>query len=148
MRYVLLKTLARSVGDNVSIRDSVHLHNIGSLGLGTNVSIHPMCYIDATGGISIGDNVSIAHGTTIMSSSHLFDALDTPINDQGVNLAETVIESDCWIGAQSVIVAGVRVGHGSVVGANSVVTRDVPAWSVVAGSPARVIKYRTGRPLA
>ncbi|WP_164860562.1 acyltransferase [Rhodococcus sp. X156] len=108
------------------------------------MSIHPLCYIDAAGGISLGDNISVAHGTTVMSTSHVFDELNTPINDQGVSTASTYIGDDCWIGAQCVIVAGVKIGPGSVVGANSVVTRDVPSGSVVAGSPASIVRKRGG----
>jgi acetyltransferase-like isoleucine patch superfamily enzyme len=57
---------------------------------------------------------------------------------------EVVIEDDCWIAANAVILAGVRIGKGAVVAAGSVVNEDVPAYAVVAGVPARVIKSRLG----
>ena len=101
-----------------------------------------MCYIDATGGISIGDDVSIAHAVTIMSTNHRFDDPDENIRDQGVVAAPTRIENDVWIGAGARIMAGVTIGSGSVVAAGAIVTKDVPARSVVAGVPARVIGVR------
>ena len=68
IRYVLLKTIAKSCGDNVSIHPNVYILNTHNLSVGNNVSIHPMCYIDAAGGVEIGNDVSIAHGVTVMSS--------------------------------------------------------------------------------
>lgn len=142
LRYCLLRRVGVSVGQNVSVREDVYLLRPTGLQLGNNVSIHPLCYLDATGGILIGDDVSIAHAVTIMSTSHTFRSLNEPIKDQPAMSAPTTIERDCWVGAQSIILAGVRVGAGSVVAANSVVTRDVPPRSVVAGSPAKVVKSR------
>jgi acetyltransferase-like isoleucine patch superfamily enzyme len=101
-----------------------------------------MCYVDATGGITIGNDVSIAHGVTIMSTTHTHGRDDLPIKYQPVELKETVIGDNCWIGAQSVILAGVTIGDGCVVAANSVVNRDVPPGSIVAGSPGKVVKKR------
>ena len=84
VRYALLKTIAKSVGDNVSVHEDVYIRNPQGLSIGDNVSIHPMCYIEALGGLFIGNDVSIAHGTTIMTTDHNFKALDVPIKDQGV----------------------------------------------------------------
>ncbi|MGN7225875.1 DapH/DapD/GlmU-related protein [Dietzia maris] len=77
-----------------------------------------------------------------MSSTHNFEGVSEPIADQGIKLRPTVICNNVWIGAQSVIVAGVKIGSGSVIAANAVVTRDVDPYMVVAGSPARVIRRR------
>lgn len=142
IRYVLLNSIGTAMLPNVSVREDVYLFSPERLQVGENVSIHPMCYIDAAGGIKIGNDVSIAHGTTIMSSSHTFKRNDLPIKDQQMTLSKTVIEDNCWIGAQVVLLAGVHVGEGSVVAANSVVNRSVPAGSVVAGSPAKIIDSR------
>jgi len=128
--------------NNVSILDGVYLLHTDRLRIGRNVSIHPMCYIDAWAGITIGDDVSIAHGVTIMSTNHRFGRLDLPIKEQGVDGAPVEIGDNCWIGAQAVILAGVRIGTGSVVAANAVVNKDVPEGAVVAGSPARIIRRR------
>jgi acetyltransferase-like isoleucine patch superfamily enzyme len=64
------------------------------------------------------------------------------IRDQGVEKKEVIIEDDCWIAANSILLAGVTIGKGSVVAAGSVVTENVPPYSVVAGVPAKWIKSR------
>ncbi|WP_276538599.1 acyltransferase [Dehalobacterium formicoaceticum] len=142
IRYVLLKTLAKRCGDNVAIYQNTYLLAPRGLVVGNNVSIHPMCYIDATGGIDIGNDVSIAHGTTILSSTHLFDSIEIPIKDQPVDLLSTVIENNVWVGAKATILAGIKIGTGSIVAAGAVVTKDVPAKAVVGGIPAKIIKER------
>lgn len=141
-RYALLSSMGVAPKPNVSVLDGVYLLHVEGLRFGRNVSVHPMCYIDAWAGIVIGDDVSIAHAVTIMSTNHRFDRFDLPIKEQGVTAGPVEIGNDCWIGAQAVILAGVRIGPGSIVAANSVVTKDVPERTVVAGSPASVIRTR------
>ena len=141
-RYVLIKTLAKSVGDNVAIFPGCYFEHIEGLSIGNNVSIHQMCYIDSEGGIDIGDDVSIAHRTSILSSNHGYKDKNTPIKYQQMELAKTSIENNCWIGCGVVILAGVVIGSGCVVGANSTVTKSLPSKVVAYGSPAKVIKER------
>ena len=92
------------------------------------------------GGIVIGDDVSIAHGSTILSTTHTFDRNDIPIKYQEIKNKKTVIENNVWIGCGVTIVAGCHIGSNAVIGANSVVLLDTPESSVIAGSPAKVIK--------
>jgi acetyltransferase-like isoleucine patch superfamily enzyme len=92
----------------------------------------------------IGDRVSIAPRVTLVSSSH-------PNRSRIRGFAPTgrgpvVIESDAWIGAGAVVLPGVRIGRGAVVGANAVVTTDVPPLNVVAGQPAKTIQVLTPPP--
>lgn len=141
-RYVLIKTLAKSVGDNVAIFPGCYFEHVEKLSIGDNVSIHQMCYIDSEGEIEIGDNVSIAHRSSILSSNHGFKDKKIPIKYQKMNLAKTIIEENCWIGCGTVILAGVTIGSGCVVGANSTVTKSLPSEIVAVGSPARAIKNR------
>lgn len=141
-RYALLKTLCKSCGDNVSIAEGAYILNPRELSIGNNVSIHPMCYIEAKGGVSIGNDVSIAHGVTLMSATHQYTDKDVPIRDQEVDLKPIMIESNVWIGAKATILCGLTIGEGSIVGANSVVTKNVERNTIVAGAPARVIKTR------
>ncbi len=142
IRYALVKTLAKSCGDNVSIHPDVYLFSVAQLTLGNNVSIHPMCYIDAAGEICIGNDVSIAHATTVLSTTHTFGDPDVPIKDQPIEKHKTVIEDNVWIGAKATVLCGNTVHSGAVVAAGAVVTRDVPANSIVGGVPAKVIKER------
>jgi acetyltransferase-like isoleucine patch superfamily enzyme len=74
----------------------------------------------------------------------VFDNPDILIRDQGVAYQTVIIEDDCWIAANSIILAGVTIGKGSVVAAGSVVTENVAPYSVVAGVPAKFIKSRKG----
>ena len=141
-RYALLKSICKSCGDNVLISEGVYIFSPENLSVGNNVSIHPMCYIDATGGICIGNDVSIAHGTTIMSTSHKYDDVTIPIKDQGCDVGCVHIEDNVWIGAKATILMGRKLKEGCIVGANAVVTKDVENDCIVAGVPAKVVKKR------
>jgi acetyltransferase-like isoleucine patch superfamily enzyme len=76
------------------------------------------------------------------AENHRYEDTDVPIRLQGETRRGIVVEDDCWLGAGAIVLDGVRIGRGAVVAAGSIVTRDVPAYTVVAGSPARVIKHR------
>ncbi len=141
-RYVLVKTLAKSVGDNVAVFSNVYLKNTQNLTIGNNVSIHPMCYIEALGGIQIGNDVSIAEGTSIFSVNHRFDELEVPIKDQGVIELPIVIEDNVWIGSKATILGGVTIAEGTIVAAGAVVTKSTLPYTTVGGVPAKIIKYR------
>lgn len=146
MRYILLKSLARECGDNVAVYQGAYLFNVSNISFGNNVSIHPMCYLDGGGGsasIVIGNNVSLAHGVTVMATTHTYESNDVPIKYQEVVEKNTVIGDNVWIGAKATVVAGVTVAEGCVIGANSVVTKTTVKNGVYAGAPARLIKLRT-----
>ena len=142
LRYMLLRSLAKKVGDNVSIHPDVYLLHPEGLELGNNVSIHPFCYIEASGGVQIGSDVSIAHGVTLMSETHVFDRKEVAIKDQGLQAKEVCIENNVWIGAKATILGGNKVSTGAIVAASAVVTKPVPPYAIVAGVPAKVIKLR------
>jgi acetyltransferase-like isoleucine patch superfamily enzyme len=135
-----------SIGKYAIIRPSnMYGGPIGEgLVMGNNSNIGPYNYIGCSGKITIGDNVMLAPRVSIYAENHVFDNPNITIKAQGVYKKEVVIEDDCWIAANAVILAGVTIGKGSVVAAGSVVNEDVPAFSVVAGVPARVIKSRLG----
>ncbi|WP_223280427.1 acyltransferase [Virgibacillus halodenitrificans] len=142
IRYILLKTIAEKCGDNVSVHPQVYLFNPQGLSIGNNVSIHPMSYIDAAGKIKIGNDVSIAHGVTIMSSTHRYENRDVAIKDQSIDLLNTEIKDNVWVGAKVTLVAGVEVGSGSVLAAGAVVTKNISDNTIVGGVPAVKIKKR------
>jgi acetyltransferase-like isoleucine patch superfamily enzyme len=72
--------------------------------------------------------------------NHNYSDITRRIDEQSVSTSEIHIESDVWIGSNSIVVAGVRIGTHSVVAGGSVVTKDVPPYSVVAGNPAKILK--------
>jgi acetyltransferase-like isoleucine patch superfamily enzyme len=141
-RIKLYTPILGAVGTECIIKEAVTIIDPSGLRMGDRVSINAHCFINAKGGVTIGDHVRIAHGTTIMSENHNFSDRDTPIHQQGTTAGPVVIGEDVWIGSRSVILPGVTVGKGSVIGAGSVVTKDVEPFSVMAGNPARMIKER------
>lgn len=99
------------------------------------------CYLD----VDIGDDCILADRVYVGDFDHRFADPSVPIRKQGIATAPVRIEDDCWIGEKASIMRGVTVGRGSVIGANSVVPRDVAPYSVAAGNPARVIRPRGAR---
>ena len=92
------------------------------------------------GPVNIGHHVNLAQGITVTALNHNFEDSEKRIDEQGVSTTPVVIEDDVWIGANAVILPGVRVGTHSVVAAGAVVTKEVPPHSIVAGIPAKIIK--------
>jgi acetyltransferase-like isoleucine patch superfamily enzyme len=133
-----------TIGKHAIIRPS----NIygGAIGAGLKVGDHsnigPFAYIGCSGFISIGNNVMISPRVSIYAENHVFEDANIPMKEQGVTQAPVIIEDDCWIASNSIILAGVTIGKGSVIAAGSVVTKDIPPYSVAAGVPAKVIKQR------
>jgi len=133
-----------TIGKYAIIRPSnIYGGPIGAgLTMGDNSNIGPYNYIGCSGKITIGNNVMLAPRVSIYAENHVFDHPDALIRDQGVEKKEVIIEDDCWIAANSILLAGVTIGKGSVVAAGSVVTENVPPYSVVGGVPAKLIKSR------
>ena len=137
------------LGDNVTIGRHAIIQCTGviaRLGLGVrigaNSAVGAQSFLGGQGGIEIGANVIMGPGVRIFSENHRFDDPTLPIRLQGETRQGVVIEDDCWVGAGATIVDGVRIGTGSVVAAGAVVTRSVPARSVVGGVPAKAIGAR------
>lgn len=132
------------LGDYSTIEDFATVNNgMGPVIIGAHVRVGIGNVL--IGPVSIGNHVIIAQNVVMSGLNHGYDDPDTPIALQPCTVAEINIGDDCWIGANSVITAGVQVGRHSVVAGGSVVTRDVPPYSIVAGNPAKVIKqYNPG----
>jgi acetyltransferase-like isoleucine patch superfamily enzyme len=94
--------------------------------------------------VRIGDRVYTSPFTQIIAVNHVFDDPARPFVEQGITAEGIVIEDDVWLGAGAIITDGVRVGKGAVVAAGAVVTKDVPAHTVVGGVPAKPIKTIDG----
>lgn len=106
--------------------------------LGKNFTLHNRDVI-IRGYLMMGEDVMFLGG------GHRFDRLDIPMGKQdSKERTPLLIDEDVWIGARSVILPGCkRIGHGSIIGAGSVVTKDVPDYAIVGGNPAKVLRYRT-----
>jgi acetyltransferase-like isoleucine patch superfamily enzyme len=97
--------------------------------------------------VEIGDHCMFANGCFISDGAHRFDDPEKPVPWQGFTTkGPTRVEDNVWCGANVVITSGVTVGRRSVIGANSVVTQDVPPFSIAAGAPAKVIRQLDGAP--
>lgn len=104
--------------------------------LGKRVFINSGCRFQDQGGVTIGDDCLIGHNTVLATLNHDLD----PARRADMHPAPIVIERNVWIGANVTILPGVTIGEDAVVAAASVVTKDVPARTVVVGSPARVVR--------
>jgi acetyltransferase-like isoleucine patch superfamily enzyme len=108
--------------------------------VGRGTFIGESVVIRGQGGVTIGDAVLLAPMAKILAVNHNCADVTRPVMDQGISARGIVIEDGAWIGAGAAVLDGVRIGRGAVVGANAVVTRDVPPHAVAVGVPARVIR--------
>lgn len=110
-----------------------------TIGDGTSISGH--CVLSAAQSVRLGRDVLIARGVYVSDHSHAFAAPGRPVLAQGLTgIAPVVIEDGAWLAENVVVCPGVTIGRGAVVGANSVVTSDVPAGAVAVGAPARIVR--------
>jgi acetyltransferase-like isoleucine patch superfamily enzyme len=130
------------LGDRVTLRRGVVLAGNGTLTIGSHTTINDGCQISAFDAVHIGANVMFAPRVCVLDIDHRFDSRDQPLRQQGYRTAPVFIGDDVWLGANAVVLRGVRIGRGAIVGANSVVTRDVPDYAIVGGVPARVLRMR------
>lgn len=105
--------------------------------VGKNVFINACCKFQDQGGIEIGDNVLIGHSVILATLNHDFE----PANRFSMYAKKIKIGNNVWIGSGSIILPDVTINDGAIIGAGSVITRDVPKNAIVAGNPAKVIKY-------
>ena len=163
MRRVCVRALARSCGHGLRIGPNVGLRHPetfeigdgvfigeqtiiqgrfdGRCVIGDKVWIGPQSFLDARD-LVIGDQVGWAPGAKVLGSAHTGLPLDLPIIATDLRIAAVHVEAEADIGVNAVLLPGVTIGRGAMVGAGAVVTRDVPAYSKVAGVPARVIGHR------
>ncbi len=125
------------IGDGTKIR----CHE-GAVEIGAKTVMGQECTISAYRRIRIGEQCVIADRAMFIDFDHGVVDVERPIRKQGIYMRETVVGSNVWIGYGACILRGVRVGDNSIIGTNSVVTRDVPANAVVGGVPAKVIRMR------
>jgi len=114
-----------------------------ALRIGDGTSIAGHCVLSAVREVTVGARVLIARGVYVADHSHAFSSFDVAIRDQGIDrIAAVDIGDGAWLAENVVVLPGVRIGRGAVVGANSVVTQDVPPGAVAAGAPARIVRRR------
>lgn len=149
---VLLDGLSKdglSIGNNVKIGSYTVISCSGSLKqlgkgfkIGENSGIGDFSFFGAAGGIEIGNNVIMGQNVRFHSENHNFSRIDIPIREQGVTNKGINIGDDCWIGSGVVFLDGVQVGSGCVIGANTLVNKSIPPYSVAVGNPMKIVKNR------
>ena len=146
VRMYILLPLFKSYGSNVRF-DPDGQYTFGTISLGSDVSLGlGALLMAAKSHIRIGSKVMFGPSVTIVAGNHNTDVVGKAMFDVAEKRKwddrDVIIEDDVWVGSHAIILNGVTVGRGAIVAAGAVVTRDVPPYSVVAGSPARVIKFR------
>lgn len=141
VRYGVFKLFLGRMGKDVLIDYKVYIRYFKNVQIGNHVRINRGCEFYTSHGLGkkivIGDHVTISPNVKFYSAAQDYKQLGMP------DIADNIILEDyCWVCADSLILPGVTIGTGSVIGAGSVVTRDIPAWSVAVGNPAKVIKKR------
>jgi len=137
-----LRIQGASVGKGITFYPGIRISPSRNISLGNNVDLAWGVLITTGGGVTIGDRTLVGYGTKILSANHVIPKSPQKIYEAGHVYKKIEIHNDVWIGANCVILAGVSIGEGAVVAAGSVVTKDVPAFSMVGGVPAKVIKMR------
>lgn len=128
-----------ALGKKAVIEDFCCINNmVGDIHIGENA--HLGLSNTLIGPVSIGNNTILAQHIVLSGLNHGYSDPDIPIKDQKETTAPIVVEEDCWIGANSVVVAGVTIGKHSIVAGGSVVTKDVPPYTIVGGNPAKILK--------
>jgi len=138
---------------SVVLKKRVHLYRgtiieVGGGGgvvIGEYTQIQPGCNLNGyVGAIRIGRKVMVSAGCAFTPYQHELDDLSRPMSDQALtSKGDIVIEDDVWLGMGVKVMDGVHIGRGAVIGANAVVTKDIPPYSIAVGMPARVIRKRT-----
>lgn len=133
---------AKRVGEGSFYLDVIVWLNGEWIEIGDEVGFNYGCYVNGFGGLSIGDRSIFGPYTMIHTANHGMDDPDAPIQAQGWIKAPVAIGKECWIGMGTSILPGVTIGDGCVVGAGSVVAKDLEPYSVAVGNPAKAIKNR------
>jgi maltose O-acetyltransferase len=144
IRRWLVSLLAEECGKDIVVKKNAYLGSAVGLRIGDYSQLGENSRIGPH--VTIGKNVLMGPDVVLMTTSHAFENPDIPIRLQGSTpVSPIVIEDDVWIGTRVIVLPGVRIGNGAIIGANSVVSKDVPPLTICAGSPARLIRTRGDR---
>lgn len=139
IRAFAAKLMLTRVGKHVNIEREAHFSRTTEIGDYSGIGENCRLY----GRVIIGDYVMMGRECFIYTYNHETSRTDIPMQKQGGTAEKTVsIGNDVWIGSRVTILPGVTIGNGAIIGASSVVTKDVPPYAVACGNPAKVVKYR------
>jgi len=138
LRAFLVRNCINSCGINLRIETNVLLSPF--INIGDNVEINENVRIRQN--VRIGNDVLIAPGVQLISINHEYSDTSIPMKNQGEIKGKIEIEDDVWLGTNVIVLPNIKIGKGSIVGAGSIVTKDVPKYAVVAGNPAKLVRHR------
>ncbi len=133
-----------TLGENVYIGHDAMLKGYykGEMAIGDDTWLGQGVFLHSAGGITIGARVGVGPFVKMLTSTHAEAGRETSILASPLEFAPIMVEDDSDLGVGAILLPGVTVGRGAQVGAGAVVTRDVPAYAVVAGNPARILRTR------
>lgn len=141
LRKVSTSGIFKKCGRGVRIGAGVRFGSGSAITLGQNSNLGYRSWIASD--TTFGCDVVMGPEVIIISQNHAFEHTNGPIIEQGISpIKPVVIGDDFWIGTRVIILPGVTIGSHSIIGAGSVVTKDVPEWTIVGGNPAKIIKER------
>ena len=139
LRAISTKMMLESVGHNINIEHGAKFSLTTEVGNNSGIGVDSRLY----GKVIIGKDVMMGPQCYIYTYNHNISRLDIPMAQQGIDKEyPVIIGDDVWIGSRVTILPGVHIGNGAVIGASSVVTKNVPDYAIVAGNPSKIIRYR------
>lgn len=128
------------LGKKCKFQNNIYFGNGKDIQIGDHCHINEYVKLD---NVRIGNYVMVARHVTFLGKKHITVSVDVPMIMQGQEDTEpTIIEDDVWVGANAIIMPGLRIRKGTIIGAGSVVTRDTEQYSIVGGVPAKIIRFR------
>ena len=140
VRRVLLRTFGSKIGKNVVIKPGTRVKYPWRLSIGDNSWLGEDCWIDNLADVSIGNDVCVSQAAYICTGNH--DRCDPAF---GLIVRPVILRDGSWVGARVTVCPGVEFGEGAMATAGSVVTRNISAWEIHSGNPARFVKERVLR---
>lgn len=142
VRCMVIKKLFKEFGKDSFLSTGVRVLYPKRIKIKNNVGIARDVTLDGRGYLSIDSDTILGFETVILTSTHVSKERNIPIRKQGMYYKPVNIGKDVWIGARVMILPGITIGDGSIIAANSVVTKDIPEYSIYGGVPAKFIKKR------
>lgn len=139
-RSFIAGKLFKNAGKNINIEKGANFGIGNDIEIGDNSGIGVDCFI--RGPLKIGNNVMMGPEVQILTKNHIIERTDISMIEQGSYVKPVLIGNDVWIGTRAIILPGVEIGDGSVIGAGSVLTKNIEPYSIVGGVPAKLIRKR------
>lgn len=136
VRQMLSRLFGRQVDETLRVFPPFYTDFGKNITIGKNVFINACCHFQDQGGITLGDGCLIGHNVVFATLNHGF----APADRTSLYPAPIVLGKNVWVGSNSTLLQGIRIGDNAVIGAGSVATKDVPANTIVGGVPARILR--------